>query len=178
MEISLNELLAQLDQLDRPPSIEDLVSRMECLSIDFADIEHAAHFADSHYQRNLLHNGAHYHALILCWKNGQRSPIHDHRGSACGVRIIEGVATETIFERMPSGYIRAERSRELFEGQVCGSFDADIHQISNIQPGNARLITLHVYSPPLINMRTYRIEDNRVSEYMDPILEFAHGAGI
>jgi len=30
----------------------------------------------------------------------------------------------------------------------------------------------------MVTLRTYRIEDNRVSEFMDPILEFAYGAGI
>ena len=109
---------------------------------------------------------------------GQRSPIHDHRGSACGVRVIQGTATETLYERMPSGYIRAVSSRELFVDQVCGSFDDDIHQVSNLQDGNAKLITLHVYTPPLLNMRTYRMEDNHVSEFIDPVLEVDFGAYI
>jgi cysteine dioxygenase len=178
MELSLSDFLAELDQLQQPPTLADLVGRMKRLAIGYSDIEHVAHFAADHYQRNLLHKGPHYHALVLCWQNGQRSPIHDHRGSACGVRVMQGVATETFFDRLPSGYIRAAGSRELHEGQICGSFDADIHQVSNLQAGSAKLITLHVYSPPLLNMRTYRIEDNRVSEFMDPILEFAYGAGI
>lgn len=178
MQLSLDEMLAELDRLDGPVPLSFLVERMQRLCVSYADIEHVVRFAKDRYQRNLLHQGPQYHALILCWGPGQRSPIHDHRGSACGVRVIRGVATETIFDRMPSGYIRATSSRELHEGQVCGSFDADIHQISNLQPGDAPLITLHVYTPPLLNMRTYRLEDNRVSEFMDPVLEFAYGAGI
>lgn len=177
-EFTLAALFAELDALPGPPSLAVLCDRLKRLSIGYADYEHVAHFSANNYQRNLLHKGPHYHALILCWLNGQRSPIHDHRGSACGVRVLEGVATETVFDRLPNGYIRAERSRELHEGQICGSYDADIHQVSNLQNGDGRLITLHVYTPPLINMRTYRIEDNRVSEFMDPILEFAYGAGI
>lgn len=142
------------------------------------DVARVARFAPDRYQRNMLHDGGRYHALILCWENGQRSPIHDHRGSACGVRVIQGVATETYFERGANGYICATRSRKLHEGQVCGSFDADIHQISNLQNGSERLVTLHVYSPPLMNMRLYSLETNRVSEFLDPIFEFAQGAGI
>jgi cysteine dioxygenase len=178
MDLSLSDFLASLDRHAQPPPLTDLVGALQRLAVAYSDVEHVAHFASVHYQRNLLHKGPHYHALVLCWENGQRSPIHDHRGSACGVRIIHGVATETLFERVPGGFIRAAGSRELHAGQVCGSFDADIHQVSNLQPGDARLVTLHVYSPPLLNMRTYRIEDNRVSEFTDPILECAYGAGI
>lgn len=178
MGTCMSDFLAELDHIGAPPSLDVLVERMRSLSVSFAEVEHVARFGRDHYQRNMLHRGPHYHALVLCWENGQRSPIHDHRGSACGVRILKGVATETSFERVGDGYIRAAHSRELHEGMVCGSFDADIHQISNLQPGGARLVTLHVYSPPLVNMRTYRLEDNRVSEFVDPILEFAYGAGI
>lgn len=178
MSYLLHDFLAEMDGLEEPPPLATLVDRMKRLEIGLADIEHVVHFAGDHYQRNLLHQGPHYGALILCWKNGQRSPIHDHRGSACGVRVMKGVATETFFERVPSGFIRAAGSRELHEGQICGSFDADIHQISNLQSGDEPLITLHVYSPPLMNMRTYCLENNRVSEFVDPVHEFAYGAGI
>lgn len=178
MGLSINELLAELDQLKRPPTLAQLVERMERLAITLDDVAHVVNFSHTHYQRNLLHKSPHFHALILCWESGQRSPIHDHRGSACGMKILKGVATETLFERMPSDYIRAAGSHELFEGQVCGSFDADIHQVSNLQGDDAPLITLHIYSPPLMNMQIYRIEDNSVSEYVDPVLEFAYGAGI
>ncbi|MBK8271190.1 MAG: hypothetical protein IPK83_23895 [Planctomycetes bacterium] len=70
------------------------------------------------------------------------------------------------------------RPRELREGQVCGSQDADIHQISNLQPGSADLVTLHVYSPPLMVMGTYSLLDQSVGEFADPVFEFCHGAGI
>lgn len=178
MELSLADFFEEMDQLSEPPSLKSLLERIKRLSISFKEISPAVHFSAERYQRNLLHQGPHYLALILCWANGQRSPIHDHRGSACGVRVIQGTATETLFERTPSGYIRAVSSRELFEGQVCGSFDNDIHQVSNLQDGNAKLITLHVYTPPLLNMRTYRMEDNHVSEFIDPVLEVDFGAYI
>ena len=45
----------------------------------------------------------------LCWRNGQRSPIHNHRGSNCGVKVLRGVATETTFARAANGMIYAVR---------------------------------------------------------------------
>src|SRR5205807_7632445 len=44
---------------------------------------------------------------VLCWRNGQRSPIHDHRGSSCGVRVLRGTMTETQFAFAPNGHVKA-----------------------------------------------------------------------
>src|SRR5262249_41131889 len=42
--------------------------------------------------------------------------------------------------------------------------DGDMHQVSNLQAGNAELITLHVYAPPLLRMGTYSIMDTSRGE--------------
>src|SRR5947208_16232597 len=96
-------------------------------------------FRSDHYVRNLLHAGPNYQALVLCWRNGQRSPIHNHRGSNCGVKVLRGVATETLFARAANGLIYPVSSRDLPVGHVCVSADDDIHQISNLQPRGADL---------------------------------------
>src|SRR5207249_2304648 len=122
--------------------------------------------------------GPAYQALLLCWRNGQRSPIHDHRGSNCGVRILSGVATETVFERNENGLVYATFSREMAEGSICANSDDDIHQMSNLQPGKADLVTLHIYSPPLLHMGTYSLTSPMVQEFFDPVFAFADGDGI
>src|SRR5439155_1043142 len=109
-------------------------------------------FSAERYVRNRLHDGPAYQALVLCWRNGQRSPIHNHRGSRCGVKVLRGVAVETVFAPAPNGMVYATGSRELRTGHICASSDEDIHQISNLQGGGADLITLHLYSPPLLRM--------------------------
>lgn len=137
-----------------------------------------ARFHSEHYVRNLVHSGPAYHVLLLCWRNGQRSPIHDHIGSGCGVKVMEGTATETVFERAPNGMIFATGSRFLDEGTVCATEDSDIHQISNLE-AVGDLLTLHVYSPPLMRMNVYSLDDLTVRTIDDPInMEFTSGAGI
>lgn len=176
--LKLSDFLARMDCHPQRVPLDELTSMLAELSITLNDVKDFVKFGGETYRRNLMHAGPGYHALILCWKNGQRSPIHDHRGSSCGVRILKGVATETYFNKSANGLIYAASSRELHEGQVCGSQDADIHQISNLQPGSAELVTLHVYSPPLMVMGTYSLLDQSVGEFADPVFEFCHGAGI
>ena len=90
----------------------------------------------------------------------------------------KGTATETAFRRGPTGMLMATRSRDLHQGEVCGSFDMDIHQVSNLCGQGKPLITLHVYTPPLLTMGTYSLTDTTVLEFEDPIYEFCHGGGI
>ena len=136
-------------------------------------------FRPDRYVRNLLHAGPAYQALILCWRSGQRSPIHNHRGSNCGVKILRGVATETTFAKAPNGMVFPTRSHHLSAGHVCATADEDMHQVSNLQPAGIDLVTLHVYSPPLLRMEVYSLDSSAVTEWDDPINDpFASGGGI
>jgi cysteine dioxygenase len=177
MNTKLQPLFDYLDRLTGRAPLEELQAVMNTLDIDCEDVAECIKFSSSHYARNLLRAGEWYHALVMCWKNGQRSPIHDHAQSSCGVRVLRGVATETLFEFTPHGHIKASFSRDHHPGSVCGSEDDDLHQISNLQDGDADLVTLHVYSPPLMHMGTYSITD--LKRGVEPMyMEFSGGAGI
>ena len=78
---------------------------------------------------------------------------------------------------MASTRLKALFSRDLAPGSVLASEDIDIHQVSNLQDGGAELVTLHVYSPPLLVMGTYSLTDRTRGE--EPmLLEFSDAAGI
>ena len=178
MAYSIAEFLTRLDRFHNRIALDSLAGLLGNLEIRPEDVREFVQFGHTTYRRNLMHSGPHYQALILCWRNGQRSPIHDHRGSSCGVRVIRGVATETTYERSPNGMVVALRSREIREGSVCATQDTDIHQMSNLGEGGADLITLHIYSPPLLRMGTYSVDDTAVGEFDDPVVEHRHGAGV
>jgi cysteine dioxygenase len=67
--------------------------------------------------------------------------------------------TETWYELALNGAVKATGSREVGPGFVCAAQDADLHQIANLQAGGADLVTLHVYTPPLVRMTTYSLID-------------------
>lgn len=176
--MSLDAFYAYMDAQRGRPDIDELRHQLQKLDVPFNDVAHVARFAPEGYQRNLLHEGARWHALILCWSPGQRSPIHDHAHSVCGVKVIRGVATETLFSRTPSGQLKALSSSDLHEGAVCASRDADIHQVSNLQAPGSDLVTLHVYAPPLREMKQYSMSDGRGRAFVDPVVGFVDGGGI
>src|SRR5438874_2653311 len=143
-QLTLEQWFAELDTHRARIPLDELTEGMNCLRVDFADVEKFSQFSPERYRRNLMRAGPAYHALVLCWRSGQRSPIHDHRGSSCAVRVIRGEATETVFEMTEEGRLFEARTRHLGEGFMCATEDLDIHQISN--ESDSDLITLHIYS--------------------------------
>lgn len=174
------ELLRSLDSFpDRIP-LGDLEAALADVSVSLDAVRPWLIFGADTYRRNLVHSGPAYQALVLCWRNGQRSPIHDHSGSSCAVRVLSGEALETVFERTRTGMVYAVRSLAHAPGSVCATQDADIHQVSNVADGGGDLVTLHVYSPPLLNMGTYTLFDADVRAFHEPVHEDAlvDGGGI
>lgn len=164
MVSKLDAFLSYLDALAGRPSLRDLIGRLQKLDIDCSDLADFLRFDERQYQRNLIRAGRWYHIWALCWRSGQRSPIHDHTGSACAVRVLRGTATVTRFDLTPNGHVKAGGSEDFPAGSVLGNQDRELHQVSNLQADGTDLVTLHVYSPPLLRMGTYSIMDRSRGE--------------
>jgi cysteine dioxygenase len=170
---------AALDRFEGQLPLPAILDWLGAAPLTLKDLSTYLVFNPARYVRNRLHDGPAYQALLLCWRNGQRSPIHNHRGSYCGVMVLRGVATETLFTRAPNGLVLPVESRDLSVGHTCASADEDIHQVSNLQAGGADLVTLHIYSPPLVRMDVFSLDTPAVQEWDDPINDpFAFGSGI
>ena len=161
----LEDFLSYLSGLSGRPDPAELARCLDGLDLSPDDLGAYVRFNEEGYARNLIFESEIVQLLCLCWRSGQRSPIHDHARSLCGVRIVSGLATETRFERVASGYIKAVCSEDYPVGTVMVSQNADTHQISNLQGEGTDLVTLHVYAPPLNRMKTYTIESRETSEY-------------
>jgi cysteine dioxygenase len=174
---NLAGLIAYLERLEERAPLHELTAELEELEVDLDDLAEYVRFSSKSYARNLVQGGDWYHLLVLCWRNGQRSPIHDHAGSSCGVRVMRGTMTETRFAFAANGHVKALGSTDYPVGTVIGSQDSDLHQVSNLQDGHDDLVTLHVYSPPLFRMGTYSITDTTRGEEL-MLVEFCDAAGI
>lgn len=165
---SIDELVNWLQTFEQRVELDELRARLDDDSISAELLADYIHFSDERYSRNLLAHGPQYYALVLCWKPGQASPIHDHRGASCGVRVIQGTATETSFRKQGDTLV-PDRVTIMQAGEVCGSFDDDIHEIRN--NGGDNLVTLHIYSPYLDNINLYDLESGKVTVFSDPLVE-------
>jgi cysteine dioxygenase len=156
--MTLNDFFKQLDVFAdsfHPSTLQNLLREFNLGD----DVEQHFRFEDSRYQRNLLKRTSHYKALLLCFEPGQQTPIHDHAGSACGVKIIRGIATEIAYKLNSNGCLKELGKTTLSANGVTGSNDMDIHSLGNTQ-ANERLVSLHIYSPPLGGVGNYSLESN------------------
>ncbi|MCH8344041.1 MAG: cysteine dioxygenase family protein [Planctomycetes bacterium] len=160
----LRPLLEYLDMLGTRADLATLSRLLADLDLTRDDLAPACVFGEHGYRRNRVKETDWYELVCLCWRSGQRTPIHDHAGSSCAFCVIEGVATVTSFERSPSGLIYPASTEHHDPGYVCASREADIHQVANIQPAGEDLINLHIYSPQLRNFNVYSLDTMRADE--------------
>lgn len=144
----LLETLASASSPIDPQVLADLLSQ----AITVNDLERWIVFDQAVYARNRVALLPNAEVIVMCWRSGQMTPIHDHKGSACAVKVIKGIATEISYRESNSKALVPTTSTRSFEGEVLHSFDEDIHQMGNLEDSFSDLVTLHVYSPPLKGM--------------------------
>lgn len=172
----LAELAERIRLLARTPSLAEIVDWFSHLTLRPRDYEQYRLFTARKYARNLIARGDFAELLMLCWRPGQRTPIHDHGGSIGVVTVCEGLLTETMYERSDNGRVRPYNTHKWAPGGITGADVPDIHQLLNQQRDGGDLVTLHCYSPPLSVLNTFSPKTSRVGRLREGY--FTGGAGI
>lgn len=93
-----------------PAHIAQITTLLSSMRFNRAEFSRYLNFRDDHYTRNLVGydvpqggSRAKFTALILCWDKGQMSPIHDHAGSSCWVKVLQGQLREVKYEYRKDG---------------------------------------------------------------------------
>lgn len=116
-----------------PRQREEIVLNLEALK----------QFKENHYARHLVFKSSHVEILVVCWRPGQGSPIHDH-GVADGLMIIlEGEITNTSYFQDGRKVTTVWRPGDVGHTPVGAS-----HEVKNTTQED--VVSLHVYAPPLI----------------------------
>jgi cysteine dioxygenase len=161
---ALASLLEYLDSLTARADLAILAGMLAETKVLRAEIEPVCTFGTQGYRRNIISSSPWYELLALCWRSGHCTPIHDHRGSSCAFRVVEGMGTEIRFVATPSGLVCPVAANRMPAGYICAAEDEDIHQVANMQAPGEDLITLHIYSPPIQKMHTYRFAQSDGAE--------------
>ncbi len=163
---SLKALVAALESVNSAPSLEQIYDWLEKAEISLEELQPYLGFKDGNYWRHRVCRNEFVEMLVLCWRPGQRTPIHDHNGSHGGVRICEGMLWETTFTYHALAGLKYKSAREHRSGSVTGSDTPDIHQLGNPDVSGQDLITLHVYAPPLGVLHTYKPGSAKIDLYL------------
>ena len=102
---SLSRLILHLVARDElgPLSMDEAYHFLNDTSISPKDYSIFAEENETHYSRNRLFLGKNMELLVLTWKPGQASRIHDHQGSVCCIKVLEGQGLEIKFTKTNCG---------------------------------------------------------------------------
>ena len=162
---SLSSLVAALESLDSTPELAQIYEWLEKAEISTEDLEPYIGFKEGNYWRHRVCRNEFVEMLVLCWRPGQRTPIHDHNGSHGGVKVCEGLLWETTFSYDPVDGLEYKSAREHTPGAVTGSDVPDIHQLGNPDVSGRDLVTIHIYAPPLGVLKTYKLGSSTIESY-------------
>ena len=107
------------------------------------DLQKYMIFNDDKYTRNIVCESEKILILIICWKAGQGSPIHNHPAQGCIMRMLHGSLHESQFDleslESLSETIHTEGNVSYIDDQTA------YHKIENNTDTPA--VSLHCYSP-------------------------------
>nr|AIF06369.1 cysteine dioxygenase type I family [uncultured marine group II/III euryarchaeote KM3_191_F05] len=112
------------------------------------------------YGRKMVHDGGFFEVMVMCWKPGDYSAIHDHGEAEFGVVKVFGDTEHAAFKIVNQKLITLGRTI-IEAGTTLEVAPALIHQMGN--PGDRNFFSLHIY----VNQATEGgiTRDSRIYDY-------------
>ena len=89
--ITFTELIERLNSQTSPPSLEQLNAWLSSVEIFDHDLQPYIGFKEGNYWRHRVCRNDAVEMLVICWRPGQKTPIHDHNGSHGAVFVQQGM---------------------------------------------------------------------------------------
>jgi len=162
---SLKELLEVLPECSGKDYV-GLINRIELDKMDFSPYQF---WSIDHYTRNCIVRTERYELILLCWEEGQETPIHCHAGEECWVYLLEGEMKEFRYENEENTNIPLPIDEMVFkEGRFSYMNDKmGYHSLKNTHLGKS--MSLHLYMNPIDTCQVYDDEakafDWKISSY-------------
>lgn len=151
-------------------------------------------FDDFKYTRNLVDIGNHnFEVMLIGWGEDQQSSIHDHAGSHCFMKVIDGSVEESLYH-WPSDIaadddchihgdiddegnrMKLKQPRKIHsEGCLYINDSIGLHRIGNPSL-TKKAVTLHIYSPPILEC--HRFDEKTGRKYASGKCTFFSKSGL
>ncbi|MCT4697769.1 cysteine dioxygenase family protein [Tenacibaculum haliotis] len=161
---SLDELVTALSEGERTTFNHIIHS----VKLPIKTFEDYISWSEECYTRNCIVNNEKFELILLCWEQGQITPIHDHGGEECWVKVIEGEFRETIYKEDEIGGLTFVKSSVSKENAVTYMKDfMGFHSLENLS--KKRSMSLHLYAKPIRKCRAF---DEKTKTFVDRMLTY------
>jgi len=147
---SLDDLITALSEKERT-KYNHIIHSIKLPSSAF---ENYNSWSNECYTRNCIIDNEKFELILLCWCEGHRTPIHDHGGEECWVKVIEGEFKETIYKQNEAGELNFVKSSISKSNEITYMKDfMGFHRLENLS--NKRSMSLHLYAKPIRKCKTF-----------------------
>ncbi|MBR9861027.1 cysteine dioxygenase [bacterium] len=149
----IDSLKALLDELPFC-SAKDYVKLSEQMEIDPNDFKSYWFWSEEGYTRNCVARNENYELILLCWEEGQGTPIHGHNDQECWVYAVQGEFLERRYEMDDDGNLHFAEESVFTQGNKSYMNDEmGYHELINNTKGRA--MSLHLYVSPIEHCEIY-----------------------
>ncbi|MCW2927673.1 MAG: cysteine dioxygenase type [Thermoleophilia bacterium] len=153
--VELAERCAELMPHDGVLTVDELQQLANAIADD-PEIWEPLTIVDPHRRRyRLLYEDDRIDVWVLSWMHGQGTGFHDHDLSAVGLASAAGHVVERQM-LLPNG----ATSVDMVPGVSRPGPPGYIHSVAHVSGTPA--VTIHAYSPPLVRVGQYRVDDEGV----------------
>ena len=163
--LTFKSLAEALESMTAVPALAEVYRLVESTDMSRDEVAPYLGFKAGNYSRHRVMKNQFVEMLVLCWKPGQRTPIHDHNGSHGAVFVHQGIMWETTFDYDTEKGLQYASHRELRAGGLTGSEIPDIHQLGNPDVSGRDLVTIHIYAAPLRVLKSYNLGSSTIDLY-------------
>jgi SAM-dependent methyltransferase/predicted metal-dependent enzyme (double-stranded beta helix superfamily) len=141
---SLRNLIASIEETETltPLRIKAAIVDAKVTPDDLMHWATFDHPTTDSYGRHLVWDGGSFEIMVMSWKPGDYSAIHDHGHTVWGAVQVFGPAEHAVFAADEERLVTVSRIR-LSPGDVLPVGHRLVHQMGN--PSDSRFMSLHVY---------------------------------
>ena len=161
---SLNELISALKN-EQSTKYHDILHSME---IPKSAFEVFCSWSESTYTRNCIFENERFELILICWQSSHKTPIHDHGGEECWVKVIDGEFKETVYKLNEVSEVNILKTNLFKAGDISYMIDfMGCHQLKNLS--SHRALSLHLYAKPIRNCNIY---DEQSKEFVQKKMSY------
>jgi cysteine dioxygenase len=151
------EMLLKIDKSFKEQkglTIEYIEDFLKKLTVEKKEIEpYLTEPDDLPYGRCTLFKNEEVEVCVLHWIIGSKSSIHDHANSDCSMLIVEGNLLNRNFGLSENNELIPLFTLTNKPNDVVTVSKSDIHELEQV--GTEVAITIHIYYPPLQNIKIF-----------------------